>query len=578
MIINIRHPEYVALVEAWSKWRLTYTGGDEFIDAYLKQYTTRETFEDFTFRKNITYLPAFAKAAIEEIRKAINTRANDIRRVGGSTSYKDAICGLSGGVDLQSTSMNSFVGESILSELLPMKRVGVYIDNYDETRISRTKVVGEKQHPYLYLYKTEDILSWKYDNMMELESVLLRNTSFALDKEFGLPTETEFTYKLIRKSETGITADEYDEAGKWISHWNLAIKEIPFIIIELNKSLLEDVANYQIAMLNVASSDINFLVKANFPFYVEQYDPRAQSTNLRRATATNNNQPAQLTNEMSIDKDATKLEASTAKEPEVSVGVSQGRRYPLGAEAPSFINPSAEPLQVSMEKQEAMKKEIRQLVSLSLNNIVAKMASAESKSKDDEGLIYGVASIAQVLECAERRISYFWHLYEGSSADTMITYPRQYNIQSEEDRNREAKVKRESMVGMPSNTYKKEMAKDIAQITLGHKVSPDVMDKIIGEIDSATIMNTDPKFIIEAHEAGLVGDETASVTIGFPSGEAAQAGKDHAERLARIQASQTSPMVQGINQGKKEAKDMKILNQDGNTNLDNNKQKVRGEA
>lgn len=582
-IINIRHPEYTANRTNWAKWRLTYEGGDAFIDAYLKRYTTRETVEDFHFRRDISYLPAFAKMAIEEIRKAIYTRANDIRRINGSKAYRDAISGLNNGVDLKASTMNSFIGEEVLSELLPMKRVGIYVDNYDESRISSTRVANSQQHPYLYLYRTEDILSWKYDNNMELESVLLRNTSFEDDNEYHLPSTTTCTYKLIQKSEMGIISDEFDETGKQISHWSLKLKEIPFIIIELNKSLLEDVANYQIAMLNVASTDMNYLVKANFPFYVEQYDQRLQGVNLRKAVqtttpTTGGNQPLALVNEMAIDKDATKVEAATAKEPEIAVGTSQGRRYPIGAEAPSFINPSPDPLRVSMEKQEAMKKEIRQLVNLSLHNITAKMASAESKDKDDDGLVYGVASIAIILECAERRISRLWHMYEGSTNDAIISYPRQYTIMSEEERNSEAKAKRESMVGMPSITYKKEMCKDIAQITLGHKVSPDIMDKIMKEIDDATIMNTDPDFIIQAHEEGLVGDKLASMTIGFPEGEAEIAGEDHAKRLARIQVAQTEGSVQGVTEDKHMSKDRKKVEQDKNKNPINNKRMSRGEA
>jgi hypothetical protein len=39
---------------------------------------------------------------------------------------------------------------------------------------------------------------------------------------------------------------------------------------------MEDIADYQIALMNLESSDINYMLKSNFPFYVEQYDPRAE--------------------------------------------------------------------------------------------------------------------------------------------------------------------------------------------------------------------------------------------------------------------------------------------------------------
>ena len=585
-ITEIRHPEYLSLMSDWKKWRLTYNSGEDFIDTYLKQYTLRETFEDFQFREEITYVPAFAKVAVEEIRKAICTRANDIRRVGGSSTYRDALSGLIGGVDLQSSTMNSFIGEEVLTELLPMKRVGIYIDNYTEESLGATMASKQNKHPYLYIYKTEDILSWKYDNQMELESVLLRSTGYDLDPEFHLPTSITHKYRYIVKHEDYVQISEYNANGLNIGNWLINLPEIPFIIIELNKSLMEDIANYQIAMLNVASSDVNFLVKANFPFYTEQYDPKSRSTNLRSASTMNvpttNNQPVALLNEMAID--GSMVEAAIAKDPEVKVGISQGRSYPLGTERPGFIAPPSDPIKISMEKQEAMKKEIRQLVNLSLGGVVAKMASAESKESDKEGMIYGIASIAQVLERLERRIAYFWHIYESSKNDVIINYPRQYNIQSEEERSKEAKSKKEVMVLVPSISFKKAMAKEIAQLMLGHKVSPDIMDTILSEIEEATIMNTDPEFIIKAHVEGLVSDATASETIGFPKGDVVQAGEDHAARLARIQIAQTpveskSTQVQGVNQDTKSAQDMKKLNQDGNFNTKNtNKNKTRGDG
>jgi hypothetical protein len=66
------------------------------------------------------------------------------------------------------------------------------------------------------------------------------------------------------------------------------------------------------------------------------------------------------------------------------------------------------------------------------------------------------------------------------------------------------------------------------------------MYKIYGEIDRAPFTTADPDTIIAAVEAGLSGEETGSLALGFIEGEVEQARKDHAERIARIQQAQSS--------------------------------------
>ena len=126
-ITEIRHPKYND--KEFKKWRLTYKGGDSFINEYLKRFSSRETDVDFTLRKQVTYLPAFAKGAVNDVKNAIFQRTSDVVRTGGSISYQKAITGLIGGVDLNSSGMNEFIGNAILPELLPLSKDGVYIDN-----------------------------------------------------------------------------------------------------------------------------------------------------------------------------------------------------------------------------------------------------------------------------------------------------------------------------------------------------------------------------------------------------------------------------------------------------------------
>src|SRR5690606_25812922 len=131
---------------------------------------------------------------------------------------------------------------------------------------------------------------------------------------------------------------------------------------ELSQSLMTDISRYQIALLNLASSDINYALKANFPFYTEQQDFR---------TGSHFNQAGDVE------------EGTDGKGKEVIVGVTSGRAYPIGTDRPGFIHPSSEPLKVSMEKQEQLKAEIRQLIGLAISSLSpTKQSSAESKAMD----------------------------------------------------------------------------------------------------------------------------------------------------------------------------------------------------
>lgn len=531
-IIDIRHPEYTKLTDVWSKWRLTYEGGDEFIEEYVKEFSPREDVVDFGNRKDMTAVPAFAKGAVNEVKNAIYQRVSDVTREGGTNSYTEAIKGELNGVDLNGSTMNTFIGTSVLGELLSMKRVGVYIDMPSEEFESRADV-GES-HPYIYQYKTEDILSWSYKpggEPFEFDAVLLRET-IATDNEWGLVDETVERYRYCRLIEDTVEVQFFDEDGVQIDvatneesdiTYQIAIPTIPFVIFELSDSLLRDICNYQIALVNLSSSDINYGMKSNFPFYVEQYDARSDNVYVNRPEAA---------------EKASEENVTTNKDQGISVGTTHGRRYPMGAERPGFIAPPSEPLEVSMKKQDQLKEEIRQLMNLTLSNISSRTVSAESKEMDQIGLEAGLSYIGLELESGERKIAMIWSLYEGGTAAT-ISYPKKYSLMSESEELAAAEKLEVLLHNVPSQEYRRQIVKRIAVITLGNRVSNEIMQGVLSEIESAEIINTNPDVIAKDVELGLVSTITASEARGYPAGEADAAKQDHAERLARIQEAQT---------------------------------------
>jgi hypothetical protein len=521
----------------WRKFRLTYEGGTFFKNEYLKKFTSRETDTDFENRKDITHVPAHAKAAIIDIRNSIFQRMVDITRAGGPASYIDAVKGLGLGVDCRGTSMNSYIGQIVLPELLVIGRVGVFVDK----PVLETQTLADgSPSPYLYHYQAEDILSWHYDHRNMLDAVLLRDNDYVYDEATGLTVGRSESFRLLRKVPEGVEVKIFYHPESEVAMPKklvlkqppvlLELDEIPFHLLNLSHSLMVDIADYQVSLLNMGSSDVNYALKSNFPFYTEQYHPSAELPHLRPSDPEGTG----------IASDA---ESSGARK--INVGVTQGRRYPIGLDRPGFINPSAEPLRVSMEKQKDLRKEIRLLVNLSVANLDTTRASAESKEKDNTGLEAGLSAIGLELEQAERAIGRIWAQYEGHKGEVTVNYPNNYNLRTDDDRRKEAKELRDTLPTVPSITFQKAIAKQIVVVLVGDKVSDEDLKKMHDEIDASAVVVTDPEIIGQDHERGFVGDELASRLRGYPEGEAEQAAKDHAARAARIVQAQTSMAARG---------------------------------
>jgi hypothetical protein len=550
-------------MQEWHKFRLTKNGGTDYIDHYLYRYSSRESWTDYWARKKTTHLPAHAKATVLDIKNSIHQRMVDITRAGGPESYQDAIMGKGNGVDRNGNNMTSFVGRVLLPELLFLGKVGVYVDKQPIPE-GTNGAEGKKVRPYIYSYAAEDIRNWSVDEDGNFTALLLQDHLDVVDPETGLVSGIETRFRHLRKIDEivedepvkGVLVTIYSSEGEVLEETRLLkLEQIPFVVFELSDSLLVDVANHQISLLNLASSDVNYALLSNFPFYVEQYDPHAEGffrfAGVPEKPIDTEHGNSSFTN--SLEKSGKASEAATGKPRTAQVGISKGRRYPKDLEAPGFINPSSEPLMANLKLEDSIKKEIRQLVNLTVANLSTTRASAESKKEDQTGLEAGLATIGVELEYGERLIAKIWADYEGSDSPATVSYPEDYSLKSEAQRREEAKELREELVKIPSPTYQKAMTKRIATIMIGKHVSAEDLAKIHAEIEASVVIVTDPDTIKQDHEAGFVSTKTASKLRGYPEGESDQAAKDHAERARRIALAQSSvsndsdPGARGVN-------------------------------
>ena len=307
----------------------------------------------------------------------------------------------------------------------------------------------------------------------------------------------------------------------------LDLDRIPFVMPTIGGSMLTDVCQHQIALLNLVSTDVSYARSANFPFYTEQADLRGVGDHLKHNVGTDGSaeaggQPAHLK--------------------EIQVGPTQGRKYDIKADRPGFINPSPEPLRASMDLQLKLETDIRRLINLAVQNTSAR-ASAESKSLDNQGLEAGLSFIGLILESTERRVADFWTAYESAKVSArqipVVKYPERYNLKDDAQRVKEARELADLITNTPSNAARREMWKNLVAVLLSGRVSVTRINEINRQIEKADFTTSDPDIIIPALEAGLTGEETASLALGFNPGEVEKARKDHAARIARIQAAQS---------------------------------------
>lgn len=526
------------------KFRFAYHGGKAFVAEYCIKFSGRETDEDFKKRLNVTYNPGYASGALDEVKNSLYRKVKDISRVGGPRNYQNAVRGLNNGVDLLGSDMNHFMGVKALKELLIAAEFGVYVD---KPPLRGDTLADNIESPYIYLYKREDILAYEYDeghNSNEFKVLLVRDYENKYDQALGLSSlicerfklfklleingEPRVSVTMIDKPDYGVQAGALDvlkgqemQFGEEIL-LDPGITKIPFVLEQIPKSFMIDIADAQIALMNLVSSDIWYLLRSNFPFYIEPWDPKSEAGFIKKVDSK---------------------EAPKENERALKVGATSGRRYPMGTNQPAFISPPTDPVQASMAKQEQIKREIREMVQLSLSSLVA---SADSKSSDKEKLQDGLAYLAIVLQHAENKIAEYWAMYEGVSP-AIVQYPMCYELDDPADVRELIKLMVDLATKVTSKKLKRELLKNTVYRLLSAKLSPRDLDAINKEIESNDVVFADWQEVARDLENGLVDNETASLARGYPAGVVEKAKDDHLDRLLRIQNAQTpAPLTRGL--------------------------------
>lgn len=538
-LIGIQHPEYSAMYSEWVKWRLCYQGGIDFRDGYLQRYSKREEKPDFDLRKKITYIPAHARSAINIVRNALAVRIPEVVRE-GSDLFTEV---MASNVDGMNKTINSFVVLEVIPLLLTQGKRFVVVDApaLGVPGATRAEDAGA---PYYYALNAENMLSWAYDVDGNFTAVLMELHREVTDPVTGLTISLEKIFRYMRLVPEGVVDDpdglslqgpgvfvkDIDDSGKLVEDPRvLPISRIPVVEFRLVSSLMGEIAEHQIALLNLASTDMDFLWRGNFPIYTEQVNKSSAGIRPRGTKAA---QEGAGTGEDSIQNRESGTGHGSRQR---RVGVAKGLVYPEGNDRPDFIAPGVDNLKVSMEKQEGLVKDIRVLVDLALVSLSAKAIeqSGASKMADRVGEEAGLAYLGRSLESGEREMAELFHMMSGEENKTVsVTYPENYTLKTEAERIEEAKALAEMSSVVKSPKYKKMVNARVAEVLLRSVASPEELKSIQDDIMAQEFIDEDKTradIIAKDNALGLVSNETASKLRGYPEGEPGKAVAEKAE-------------------------------------------------
>lgn len=535
----------------WAKWRVCYEGGEYFRETYLKKINERETDSEFEARKIMTPIYTPAQTGIDEIRDNAVEHFHRIERIGGSAKYHQAIKGEGKGIDGMGNSMDYFLARDILPELLVMRKVGIFVDM--PIIGNPTKAVASSYTPYVYIYHRECIEDYAEDPTLlygGVSSVVLVDYVDVIDPETGLKTGYEKIRRHLYVGEDGAVYEKRiksNESGKDVTPIRLDITVIPFFIADLGVSLMKSVADLQIAILNLSSSDIAQTLSANFPLYLEQVD------------TTGFNPYAAKTEDADGVQEATKIKT----------GPKTGRMYGKNLDAPSYLSYPVESLQVSMDKQQQCERQIRTQLHLTLSHVTApRGASAESKKLEGRGLETGLSNLALTLQAIESNVADLFAMYTGTEAAEVI-YPRVFQLLTDQERITIAEDLLTLTDKMPSRSAQNDLIKQAVDMLLGNRLTRTELQTIHTEIEKAPIALVDTEKVIQMLEIGNVDMESVAASKGYPKDTVEKAAKEHEERATRIAMAQSKATYQPDQQEDPGAR--------GNKDMDPTKQGAKNE-
>ena len=253
-MIDTRNADYEKWLPIWRKCRDTYAG-EETIHAggetYLPALTGQKPADYTRYKTRAVFFNA--------VGRTVEGMSGMIMRKKPIITAPDTLAALVADFDMRGTGLIDFA-DGIVEELSITNRIGILVDFPRASTVGMTLADIEAQgvRPYASVYKTEDILDWRYQrvgNRYMLTMVKLREI---VQTANGVDTDTQELIRILDLTDDGyrvrlyyMTKDGYkdypDEEFYPLMN-NAPLREIPFVFDDaISKPVLLDLVNINLA-------------------------------------------------------------------------------------------------------------------------------------------------------------------------------------------------------------------------------------------------------------------------------------------------------------------------------------------
>lgn len=165
------HPEYDQRVDDWRKYRLSYNGGDEYLQTYLYEHE-KERDKYYQQRLQRAFYPNHCRAIVDTY--AAHLFRENIPR--STEEDSETLQRFWANIDLKGNGADSFY-EHAAQKVQYGGRVAVVCDRWDPDgggAVTRAQERQSGRRPYAYLVDTEDIVDWDVNRLGQLNWVAIR--------------------------------------------------------------------------------------------------------------------------------------------------------------------------------------------------------------------------------------------------------------------------------------------------------------------------------------------------------------------------------------------------------------------
>jgi hypothetical protein len=198
--IEQEHPDYTAKSRMWNRYRDLYAGGEQFRGKAAEYLLRRqkEPAEVYQERLARVFYENYLGSIIDWYTATLVRREPVLEFTGANERSKDFFARFVQNCDLRGTTLTEFFRQQVTEALVCGKSyIGVDFPRADSPALTRAdEDASGRSRAYLVAYNADEVINWSYDQLGELEWVVIRTSCLKQDsvKTLGWKRETRWIY------------------------------------------------------------------------------------------------------------------------------------------------------------------------------------------------------------------------------------------------------------------------------------------------------------------------------------------------------------------------------------------------